>query len=53
MVHLIITHIVCTKGCIVNFGRSTKMSYKGKVFILNKPFEGVTINEKMALSNSY
>lgn len=29
------------------------MSYKGKVFILNKPFEGVTINEKMALSNSY
>ena len=39
MINSLITHAVCMKNGIINFRRSTKMSYRGKVFILNKPFE--------------
>ena len=39
MINSLITHAVCMKNGIINFEINTKICYKDKVFILNKPFE--------------
>ena len=39
MANSLITHAVCMKNGIINFEINTKICYKDKVFILNKPFE--------------